>query len=210
MDTDNLQLAGLLGSRICHDLISPLGAIGNGLELIQLALARDLPELALAREAADAASGRLKFFRICFGNAASGEQITRAELASILDARFAASRITVNWQSAPSVMRAEARACLLAVLCLETALHRGGEISVTQRPDGWHLVARGGGLRLVAPGWQILGVSATTTAATAPAEPTAREVPFLLLLAQGAGKAPLIETGEDMVEIHLPTPRGGR
>ena len=62
MDT-KATLAALLGSRICHDLISPLGAIGNGIELLELS-GIDSPEVALIREAVADANRRIKLFRI--------------------------------------------------------------------------------------------------------------------------------------------------
>ena len=48
-DTQNADLAGLVGSRLCHDLISPIGAIGNGLELLELSGSAPTEEIALIR-----------------------------------------------------------------------------------------------------------------------------------------------------------------
>ncbi len=197
MEVDDPRLAALLASRICHDLISPLGAVSNGLELVEMAVARDLPELSLAREAVAAANGRLRFFRLSFGNAAPGEQIARSEILSVLEARFAPTRIGVAWDSAASVARVHARMCLLAILCLEAALPRGGHVTVAQRARGWHLRARGPRLSATGPGWQIVGGAATSVA------PTASEVPFLLLATHAGPCGLSVEAGGDAIEIRL-------
>ncbi|WP_260002496.1 hypothetical protein [Sulfitobacter pontiacus] len=64
-DTD---LAALIGSRICHDLISPVGAINNGLELFLMSGMNMSPEVALIDESVRNASARLRFFRVAFGS----------------------------------------------------------------------------------------------------------------------------------------------
>ena len=61
------DLAALLGSRICHDLISPIGAIGNGVELMLMDGAGRAPEVALISESVDAANARIRFFRVAYG-----------------------------------------------------------------------------------------------------------------------------------------------
>lgn len=60
----NLDLPALIGSRICHDLISPIGAINNGLELLNMAGtgAAPGPELELIGQSVESASARIRFF----------------------------------------------------------------------------------------------------------------------------------------------------
>ena len=65
--TDQTDLAALLGSRICHDLISPIGAIGNGVELLMMEGGTPSPELVLIAESVAAANARIRFFRLAFG-----------------------------------------------------------------------------------------------------------------------------------------------
>ena len=65
--SDRTDLNALLGSRICHDLISPIGAIGNGVELLIMDGATKGPEIALIAESVANASARIRFFRIGFG-----------------------------------------------------------------------------------------------------------------------------------------------
>ncbi len=58
-------------SRICHDLISPVGAIGNGVEFLA-ELTETIPEVGLIADSVASANGKLQFFRICFGKFAEG------------------------------------------------------------------------------------------------------------------------------------------
>ena len=81
---DTPDLAALLGSRICHDLISPIGAIGNGVELLMMAGAEHGPEIALIAESVGYANARIRFFRVAFGTATADQRMARAEIASIL------------------------------------------------------------------------------------------------------------------------------
>ena len=83
--TDNSgNLAALIGSRICHDLISPIGAISNGLELLELAGAAQSPELDLIGESVSNAEARIRFFRIAYGYA-NDQMIGPAEVTPILN-----------------------------------------------------------------------------------------------------------------------------
>ena len=64
MGTSNVNLAALIGSRICHDLISPIGAINNGLELLGMTGSSEGPELQLITDSVGSATARIRFFRI--------------------------------------------------------------------------------------------------------------------------------------------------
>ena len=90
------DLAALIGSRICHDLISPIGAIGNGLELLSMSGAGG-PEVALISDSVANANARIRFFRIAFGHASPEQGTSRSEILSILQGylwRDTASRWT--------------------------------------------------------------------------------------------------------------------
>ena len=70
MAQTELDLAALISSRICHDLISPIGAINNGLELLGMSgQSLDTPEMSLINESVQNASARIRFFRIAYGAA---------------------------------------------------------------------------------------------------------------------------------------------
>jgi histidine phosphotransferase ChpT len=132
-DTD---LAALIGSRICHDLISPIGAINNGLELLSLGGATPGPEMNLIGESVGNASARIRFLRIAFG--ASGDQMMgAAEILSILRELYEGSRLTLHWDSEDPQPRSSVRLAFLAILCTESAMPFGGTVRVAERDGAW-------------------------------------------------------------------------
>ena len=97
----DLDLAALLCSRLCHDLLSPVGALTNGLEL--LADEKD-PEMRqrcfeLLEQSARTSTDKLKFFRLAFGAAGGfGELVPINEARAVIDALVAGNaRISINW-----------------------------------------------------------------------------------------------------------------
>lgn len=78
------DLTALLGSRICHDLISPIGAIGNGLELLMMDGSSTSPEMVLISESVAHADARIRFFRVAYGMAQADHRIGKAEVQSVL------------------------------------------------------------------------------------------------------------------------------
>ena len=95
MTQDNQSLATLIGSRICHDLISPVGAIQNGIELLAME-GRVSPEMTLIEESVANASARIRFLRIAFGMA-GGQSLGQAEIRSVLDDMGRAGRVRYDW-----------------------------------------------------------------------------------------------------------------
>lgn len=78
------NLTALIGSRICHDLISPIGAIANGLELMQMSGSPLTAEMALITDSVQNANARIRFFRVAYGHAAAQQMMGRAEIIGIL------------------------------------------------------------------------------------------------------------------------------
>ncbi|MCX7565482.1 histidine phosphotransferase family protein [Sulfitobacter sp. F26169L] len=136
----NTNLAALIGSRICHDLISPIGAINNGLELMEMSMPSVGPEMALVSESVMNASARIRFFRIAFG-AAGTQLVGRPEVVSILNDVYATSRLTVVWGPLEGQQRRMVRLTFLALMCMESGMPYGGRIEVSQ--DGDHLLLTG-------------------------------------------------------------------
>lgn len=134
------DLTALVGSRICHDLISPLGAIGNGLELLQMTGAQNSAELSLISDSIESANARVRFFRIAYGNAETGQVVKGAELLQILSAMYEQGRMDIVWTPADTP-RIDAKLTLLTLQCLETALPYGGRIDVTAHENSWVIVA---------------------------------------------------------------------
>lgn len=139
--TDN-DLNALLGSRICHDLISPLGAIGNGIELLSMSGLSAAPEIALISESVENANARIRYFRVAFGSASPGQVLARNEIMSILEDVGRGARLAIEWHSQPSVPRAEVKLAFLLLQCVETAFPWGGDVRVSQTGDRWHINAR--------------------------------------------------------------------
>ena len=128
------NFAALIGSRICHDLISPIGAINNGIELLEMSNTSTSPEMELISESVQSASARIRFFRIAFG--AAGEQtVGRPEIISILKDVYNGPRLSVAWGPLDGMMRGDLRLGFLALLCLETGMPFGGRIEVMQNGD---------------------------------------------------------------------------
>lgn len=151
------DLAALLGSRICHDLISPLGAIGNGMELLEMAGKAEGPEMQLIADSVRNANARIRFFRIAFGASTTGQQIGRRELASVLDDTYVNTRIGLVHDVQPDMPRAEAKLALMLVMCLESALPVGGRVEVTHTEAGqWALSATGPRLNIRNELWSLL------------------------------------------------------
>lgn len=139
------RLAALVSSRLCHDLVSPLGAIGNGLELLDMSGAfpgiAQTPEMMLIAESVEAARARIRWFRLAFGHAAPDQRLSPAELSALLADVEKGGRLRLRLDAQGDLPRDEARLILLALMCLETALAWGGSVLVCRGASGWRLVA---------------------------------------------------------------------
>ncbi|MBA4046034.1 MAG: histidine phosphotransferase, partial [Erythrobacter sp.] len=136
------DLAAMLCSRLCHDMLSPVGALANGLEL--LADEQDAEMRArcmeLLEQSARISTDKLKFFRLAFGAAGGfGEAIPIDEAKSVIDALAADNkRVTINWAIAePSLPKPAIKVLLnLAQIALDS-LVRGGTLDIgAERRDG--------------------------------------------------------------------------
>ena len=139
---NEMELNALVGSRICHDLISPLGAIGNGVELLTMSGVGSAPEISLIAESVESANARIRFFRIAYGAAQNDAMIGDAELKSVLADLYRGNRLDVDWRVGEDVSRAEAKLAFLLVQCMESAFPWGGKILVTRTGKSWSLFGR--------------------------------------------------------------------
>jgi histidine phosphotransferase ChpT len=131
---DSLDLAALLCSRVCHDVISPVGAIVNGLEVMDLekdeAMRGDA--LRLVRESAGRASSRLQYARLAFGAGGSaGASIDLGAAQGIARAYFEDEKAELVWE-APRLFLPKNKVKLLLNLLLLAgpSIPRGGTIKV--------------------------------------------------------------------------------
>jgi histidine phosphotransferase ChpT len=131
---DALDLAALLCSRVCHDLISPVGAIVNGLEVLEEAKDEETKTFALdlIRKSARTASAKLQFCRIAFGAAGSaGSQIDTGDAEKISRGFLEDEKTKIAW-NLPRVLMGKNRVKLLLnmLLIAGQAIPRGGNLTV--------------------------------------------------------------------------------
>ncbi|VDC30062.1 histidine phosphotransferase family protein [Pseudogemmobacter humi] len=150
------DLAALIGSRICHDLISPIGAIGNGVELMMMDRASASPELALIAESVSSANARIRFFRVAYGMAGADQRIARGEVTGILAGITHGGRLRIEWISGTDLDRREVKLAFLLLQCLESAMAYGGQIRVEETASGWEILGEATRLRVEAPLWDML------------------------------------------------------
>lgn len=192
MSPDGMQVsaddpAALLVARLCHDLASPLGAIGNGVELLDMMSGFDGPELKLVGASVRLATARLRLFRVAFGPVQDGQMTGAAEVRALLQAHDETARFWCDYAIDRDLPRGHVKLLLLGLMCLETALAWGGSVRISATPDGYELCAVAERLRLDAGLWAALGCQAESGAAPAPvAPPTAATIHFPLLLRQAA------------------------
>ena len=146
---DELEFAALLCSRVCHDVISPVGAIVNGLEVLEEEEDDEMREHALILIAKSAlqASAKLQFARLAFGASGSaGAHIEIADAQRAADGLMEGGRITLAWDTKPSALHKTRLKLLMNVLQFATgAIPRGGELKiiVENGNEGMFLIATG-------------------------------------------------------------------
>lgn len=191
------DLVALVGSRLCHDLISPLGAIGNGVELLTMSGLADSPEVQLISESVAAANARIKFFRIAFGQASSDQRIGTPEILGVLEEISRGGRLKYHWLGAGDQSRRVVKLIFLGLLCLEPALPWGGEVVISEEDGEWRLVAQAKRTKPDPELWARLSGSLATVS---PAQ-----VQFLLLPREAGhqGRRVVWEVAETGVEIRF-------
>lgn len=196
--TDNGDLTALVGSRICHDLVSPLGAIGNGLELMLLSGAEETPELTLVNEALAGAHARIRFFRLAFGAARDGTLVCAGDVREAL-AALGGPKLAISWEVREELPRAEARRVLLAITCLEAAMPFGGRITVTESDAGWSVSGESERFIIDEADWAFFGPERPA------ALPDPSKVQFALLAQDGkdTGHAPTVTTSDTDIILRV-------
>jgi histidine phosphotransferase ChpT len=151
-----VDLASLLCSRLCHDLMSPVGALNNGIELLADETDPDMREkcLELLADSARASANKLKFFRLAFGAGGGfGEAIATDEAQAALDGVFGPERrIELGWMiGGDKLPKGAVKLLLNLALLAGDALVRGGRLDVgAEQADGaLELVIRAEGPRIL-------------------------------------------------------------
>jgi histidine phosphotransferase ChpT len=137
---DALDLAALLCSRVCHDLISPVGAIVNGLEVLDDSKNADDREFALnlIRKSARNASAKLQFCRLAFGAAGSaGAQIDTGDAENMTRGFLEDEKTKVAW-NLPRTLQPKNRVKLLLnmLIIAQQTIPRGGTLTVDAQGQG--------------------------------------------------------------------------
>ena len=154
--TSSTDLAALLCSRLCHDLLSPVGALNNGLELLADETDPEMRQrcLELLEQSARTSADKLKFFRLAFGAAGGfGEQVPVQEPRELIKALTDANeRLTLDWNvSVTSLSKPAVKILLnLAAIGLD-ALVRGGtlEVGAERNGDNTEIAIRAAGAKVV-------------------------------------------------------------
>ncbi|MEM6441675.1 MAG: histidine phosphotransferase family protein [Pseudomonadota bacterium] len=201
-----LDFAGLLGSRICHDLISPVGAIGNGLELLAelgrggAAPAAGGPELELIGASARSASDTLQFYRLAFGAASAAEETSSLAARRVLMGWVAHHKVSADWRPGAEAMpRAAARLLCNLAQCAVSVLPRGGRIAILEDAAADALAVEASGASLALPG----SAGAWLSAAPGAPPPSPREVHFVAAArhAAEAGARVVLTMAEDSIRL---------
>ena len=146
------EFASLLCSRLCHDLLSPVGALNNGLELLADETDPEMRErcMELLAESARASANKLKFFRLAFGSAGGFGELVPTE-----DARVAIEslhgpdgKVKLGWMvEAAALPKASIKVLLNLALIAGDALVRGGQLDIAA--EGHEIVVRAEGPRMI-------------------------------------------------------------
>jgi histidine phosphotransferase ChpT len=200
---DKLDLAALLCSKVCHDLISPVGAIVNGLEVLD-----DNPKpedrefaLDLIRKSAKTASARLQFCRLAFGAAGSaGAQIDLGDAQTMARGQIEDAKTKITW-NLPRLLLPKNRVKLLLnmMVIAQQTIPRGGLLTVDPIGDGetmsFRVAATGLNARLPQ---NVISLLASTHEGAVDAH--AVQPYYTRLLAEACGlKVTLVAEGDAMV-----------
>lgn len=187
----DLELASLLASRLCHDVVGPVGAIQNGLELI--AEDRSMTEMAmdLIRKSAAQATAKLQYARMAYGAAGGAEVLDPGEAGRLTGAMFAGERATLDWawKGDPAALAEIKVGMLLATFALG-AVPRGGTVTVRREDDGTVTVTAEGSAIRTPPFSELVTDGGDVT------DPRAVQAALIERLAASAGWKIVMDAGE--------------
>jgi histidine phosphotransferase ChpT len=209
-----VDLASLLCSRLCHDLMSPVGALSNGLELMA---DEDDPQMrehvmALLADSARTTSAKLKFFRLAFGAAGGyAAEVDTAEAEAVVRGLFEADgKIAVDWQVGEARLpKSVVKLLLNLALIAGDALVRGGRLAVGAERRGAEieLVIGADGPRVIVD--PSLRATLTDGAGDGPVEPRAAGAWLAhALAAEGGGTIRLSDAADERLLIGATVTQG--
>jgi len=134
------SLSALLCARICHDLISPVGALGTAIEILDDPANVDMHDdaMALVRTSSRQASAKLKFLRLAFGAAGSAPGvIPTAEVINLTNDMFADSKPDLVWNiDSDGIDKDRARILMNLIMLAVQAAPRGGTVTISRHGQG--------------------------------------------------------------------------
>ena len=140
LPVESADLAAFIAGKLCHDFISPAGAIMSGLDLLEDPTAQDMRDdaMGLIRQSAKKMVALVHFARVAFGAATTSEQFTAAELHGLVAGLSEGGRATLDWRMPNEVFsKPEARTLINLAWMTLSALPMGGTATVTtRREDG--------------------------------------------------------------------------
>jgi histidine phosphotransferase ChpT len=143
---DPLELAALVASRVCHDIISPVGAIVNGLEVLEEEKDESMREFAqdLVQKSARQASAKLQFSRLAFGASGGvGAELDMGDAGRVAAAMMEREKPELDWQVKAGLMpKAEAKLLLNLLIIALNSVARGGRITVSADREAGETVIR--------------------------------------------------------------------
>lgn len=152
----SMEFAALLCSRLCHDLLSPVGALNNGLELMADETDPEMRArcLDLLSDSARTSANKLKFFRLAFGSAGGyGDEVPSHELRTAIEGMFSMSgRVSLGWMVTEEALpKPSSKVLLNLALIAGEALVRGGQLDVgaERHDDMIEMVVRAEGPKVI-------------------------------------------------------------
>jgi histidine phosphotransferase ChpT len=199
----DLDLAALLCSRVCHDIISPVGAIANGLELMEdpdTDAEMKATALDMVRSSAKVATAKLKFCRIAFGASGSaGAQIDMSEAGETAINFVGNEKVKLDWRAPRENRPKQEVKLLLNMLLLAIAgIPRGGHVTVDVENQTFTVRATGERAKLPVPMTDVVLGQADLNAIDA----RLVQPYYARVLAESAGlNLSMVMVGDDTVEV---------
>lgn len=206
MDEPSLSIASLIASRLCHDLISPVGAICNGLEVLRDEEDAEMRQhaLSLIEASAHQAAARLEFARMAFGVAsAMGEEVELVEARRLTEALLTKGKVSLDWSLPARAVPKERLKLLLNMLHIALeCIPRGGALTVSEEASTLRLEARGPKAKLSPDIRMALFDSKAIEGSDA------RQIQpfFTQILARAQGAVVMVAESEDCVSLGLRFP----
>ncbi|UOM33850.1 histidine phosphotransferase family protein [Acuticoccus sp. I52.16.1] len=176
-----LDLASLMASRLCHDIVGPVGAIQNGLELMAEDEAMAEMAIDLIKKSAHQASAKLQFARMAYGAAGGADVLDPGEAGRLTGELFKGERASLDWAWAgPAEPRIAVKLGMLLATYALGAVPRGGTVTV-EHVDGAITVTAAGDTLRNPPFVDVVGGSGDVT------EPQGVQAKIIAMLAESGG-----------------------